>query len=58
VITAAYLSEGNFQNNLMDSYAYQGNSNMTGQRQTEFGTYIMDTILPTVIVNAGLRYNY
>jgi Carboxypeptidase regulatory-like domain/TonB dependent receptor len=60
VITAAYLSEGNFQNNLMDSYAYQGNSNMTGQRQTEIGTYVMDTIevLPTLIVNAGLRYDY
>jgi hypothetical protein len=60
VITAAYLSEGNFENNLMDSYAYLGNSNMTGQRQTEFGTYIMDTIevLPTLIVNAGLRYDY
>jgi hypothetical protein len=60
VITAAYLSEGNLQNNLMDSYAYLGNSNMTGQRQTEIGTYIMDTIevLPTLIVNAGLRYDY
>jgi hypothetical protein len=60
VITTAYLSEGNFQNNLMDSYAYQGYSNMTGQRQTEFGAYIMDTIevLPTLIVNAGLRYDY
>jgi hypothetical protein len=60
VITASYLSENNFEDNQMDSYAYQGFSNMTGQRQTEFGAYIMDTIKvsPTLIVNAGLRYDY
>lgn len=60
VITAAYLSELNFENNLMDSYAYQGFANMTGQRQTEYGAYFMDTIkvLPNLIVNAGLRYDY
>ena len=60
VITASYLSENNFENNLMDSYAYQGFSNMTGQRQTEYGAYVMDTVkvLPTLIVNAGLRYDY
>jgi len=60
VITATYLSEPNFQTNLMDSYSYGGYSNMTGQRQTEYGAYIMDTItvLPSLIVNAGLRYDY
>jgi hypothetical protein len=33
---------------------------MTGQRQTEIGAYFMDTInlTPTVIINAGLRYDY
>lgn len=60
VITATYLSQSNFQQNLMDSYAYQGFSNMTGQRQTEYGAYVMDTITvrPNLIVNAGLRYDY
>jgi Carboxypeptidase regulatory-like domain/TonB dependent receptor len=60
VITATYLSENNLQQNLMDSYAYQGFSNMTGQRQTEYGAYFMDTIkvLPTLLVNAGLRYDF
>jgi Carboxypeptidase regulatory-like domain/TonB dependent receptor len=60
VITATYLSESNFEENLMDSYAYQGYANMTGQRQTEYGAYVMDTIKPrpTVILNAGLRYDY
>ncbi len=60
VITAQYLSEQNFQNNLMDSYANQNAANMTGQRQTEYGAYFMDTIkvLPNLVVNAGLRYDY
>jgi hypothetical protein len=60
VITATYLSQDNFEDNEMDSYAYQGYSNMTGQRQTEFGGYVMDTIkvTPTLMINAGLRYDY
>jgi hypothetical protein len=60
VITASYLSEANFQNNLMDSYAYQGYSNMTGQRQTELGAYIMDEfrVKPNLTINMGLRYDY
>jgi hypothetical protein len=60
VITATYLSETNYEQNLMDSYAYQGFANMTGQRQTETAAYFMDTVnlTPTVILNAGLRYDY
>ena len=56
VITDSYLSETNFQNNLMDSYAYQGALTMKGQRQTEFGAYIMDTfkVRPNLTINAGL----
>lgn len=60
VITASYLSETNFMNNQMDSYAYQGNSAMTGQRQTEYGAYIMDTIKlkQNLILTVGLRYDF
>ncbi len=60
VITATCLSEANFENNLMDSYAYQGYANMAGQRQTEFGAYIMDTfkVKPSLTINPGLRYDY
>jgi hypothetical protein len=60
VITGTYLSETNFMNNQMDSYAYQGNSNMTGQRQTEYGAYVMDTIKlkQNLILSAGLRYDF
>lgn len=60
VITATYLGESQFEHNQMDSYAYQGFSYMTGQRQTEYGAYVMDTvqIKPNLLVNAGLRYDY
>ena len=60
VITATYLGESEFEDNQMDSYAYQGFSYMTGQRLTEYGAYGMDTIriMPNLIVNAGLRYDY
>ena len=60
VITATYLGQTNLEANQMDSYAYQGASNMTGQRQTEYGVYLMDTIKisSSLIVNAGLRYDY
>ncbi|MFC5861831.1 TonB-dependent receptor domain-containing protein [Acidicapsa dinghuensis] len=60
VITATYIGESQFENNQMDSYAYQGFSNMTGQRQTEYGVYAMDTIRikQNLMVNAGIRYDY
>ncbi|SDF39421.1 TonB-dependent receptor [Terriglobus roseus] len=60
VITATYLNENNFQQNLMDSYAFQGASAMTGQRQTEYGAYFMDTIKlkQNLILTAGLRYDF
>jgi hypothetical protein len=60
VITATYQGETQFENNQMQSYAYQGASSMTGQRQTEFGVYAMDTIRikENLIVNAGIRYDY
>jgi hypothetical protein len=60
VITATYLSEANFQDNQMDSYAYQGLSNMTGQRQTEYGAYFMDTIKlkQNLLLTVGLRYDF
>jgi hypothetical protein len=60
VITATYLSETNFENNLMDSYAYQGYQTMNGQRQTELAGYIMDTfkVQPNLTITAGLRYDY
>ena len=60
VITATYLGESQFEANQMNSYAYQGFSYMTGQRQTEFGAYVMDTIQinPSLLVNAGIRYDY
>lgn len=60
VITSTYLNESNFQQNLMDSYAFQGASAMTGQRQTEYGAYIMDTIRlkQNLILTAGLRYDF
>lgn len=59
VITATYQTEATFQKNQMQSYAYQGSSPMTGQRQTEYAVYVMDTvrIKPNLIVNAGLRYD-
>lgn len=60
VVTAAYISEANFINNIMDSYAYQGSNAMSGQRQTEYGAYLMDEIKmkPNLTINAGLRYDY
>jgi Carboxypeptidase regulatory-like domain/TonB dependent receptor len=60
VVTAAYLNEDNFRNNIMDSYSYQGANAMSGQRQTEYGAYLMDEIKlkPNLTVNAGLRYDY
>jgi hypothetical protein len=60
VITATYLSATNFQQNLMDTYAFQGFANMTGQRQTEYGVYFMDTVRlrQNLIMTAGLRYDY
>jgi hypothetical protein len=60
VITATYLSETNFENNLMDSYAYQGYQTMNGQRQTELGAYIMDTfkLRPNLTITGGVRYDY
>lgn len=60
VITATYETESQFENNQMESYAYQGYANMTGQRQFEYAGYVMDIVrvAPTVLVNAGLRYDY
>ena len=60
VITATYLNETNFTSNVMDSYAYQGLSNMTGQRQTEYGAYLMDTVRlkQNLTLTAGLRYDF
>lgn len=60
VITATYISQANFQTNIMDSYAYQGYANMTGQRQTEYGAYFMDTIRlkQNLTLTAGLRYDF
>ena len=60
VITATYLSQANFQQNLMDTYAYQGFSAMTGQRQTEYGAYVMDTykVKQNLTITAGLRYDF
>ena len=60
VITATYQGETQFENNAMLSYSYQGFSSMTGQRQTEYGAYGMDTIRITsnVLINAGIRYDY
>jgi hypothetical protein len=60
VITATYLGESQFEQNQMDTYAYQGFSYMTGQRQTEYAGYVMDTVQlrPNILVNAGLRYDY
>jgi hypothetical protein len=60
VITATYLSQANFQSNKMDSYAYQGSAAMTGQRMTEYGAYLMDTIKlkQNLIMTAGLRYDF
>lgn len=60
VITATYQGESAFEDNQMESYAYQGFANMTGQRQSEYATYVMDTIRirPNLLVNAGLRYDY
>ena len=60
VITATYETESQFEDNQMESYAYQGYANMTGQRQSEYAAYVMDIVrlTPTVLVNAGLRYDY
>jgi hypothetical protein len=60
VITGTYLNQADFANNVMSQWEYQGFSNMTGQRQTDYGAYIMDEIKlrPNFTINAGLRYDY
>lgn len=47
-------------NNLMDSDTYAGRVPKTGQRMTEYWSYIADQFQssPSLTINAGLRYEY
>jgi hypothetical protein len=59
-ITVTYTDPNALQANQMTSYKYQGANIMTGQRQTEYGAYFMDTVRlkKNIILTAGLRYDF